>query len=340
MSKDDEKSLRQLSLLSFLLGSGRPVSSLEVRENVEGYATMTDEAFKKRFHDDRQDLDRLGFQIMKMSDPRWEDTEAYFLPKENYALPHLHLGAHEVQALAAALLALQGGFPYEQPLRLAVNALRLAEGRPDCAGQDLRISGIHVGNHYPPEVRSRLAKLDNAITRRKSVEFSYRPAAESQTATRHVNPYGLFLISGHWYVAGWDHQRQAQRMFRVDRISGRVGFLTKKPADFQPPTDYDPADYAARPPWLLGHPAEEATVWIDRRFAWWVDRTYGRFVQRQSADAGGFTYAFPFAAAEPLTAWVLRHRTLVVLRQPEELRAAIRRGLETIIRLHAHGAHT
>lgn len=334
MPKDNEKSLRQLSLLSFLLGSGRPVSSLEVQQNVEGYGTMTDEAFKKRFYDDRQDLGRLSFQILKVSDPRWEDTEAYFLPKENYALPNLHLSAREVQALTAALLALQGGFPYEQPLRLAVNALRLAEGMPNTADQPLRISGIHVGNHFPRGVRAKLARLDDAVTRRKSVEFCYRPAAESQAAPRRVDPYGLFLISGHWYVAGRDHQRQAQRMFRVDRMSGRVTFLTKKPYDFEPPTDYDPADYAARPPWLLGQPVEEARVWIDRRFAWWVDRTYGRFVQRLDADAGGYTYAFPYATAEPLAGWALRHRSLVVLQQPEELRAAIRRGLETVIRLH------
>jgi len=91
---------------------------------------------------------------------------------------------------------------------------------------------------------------------------------------------------------------------------------------------------------LLGPVEGEATAWIDRRFAWWVDRTYGRFVQRESTDAGGYTYTFPFAAAEPLVGWVLRHHTVVVLQQPEELRAAIRQGLQAIIRLHSHGART
>ena len=54
MAKDTEKLIRQLSLISFLMAERRPVSALEIRQDVEGYAQMTsDEAFNRRFYADR-----------------------------------------------------------------------------------------------------------------------------------------------------------------------------------------------------------------------------------------------------------------------------------------------
>ena len=61
MAKDTEKLIRQLSLISFLMAERRPVSALEIRQDVEGYAQMTsDEAFNRRFYADRAELSSLG----------------------------------------------------------------------------------------------------------------------------------------------------------------------------------------------------------------------------------------------------------------------------------------
>lgn len=334
MPKDDEKSLRQLSLLSFLLGSGHPVTASDVQESVEGYGTMTDEAFRKRFHDDRRELTQLGFRITKVSDPFHSDAEAYYLPQESYRLPHLELTARELRALTAALVSLQGGFPYEHPLRLALNTLRLAQGGEQEPASNLNARGIKIGTRLSAELKARLARLDDAIGRRKSVEFDYRPAAESRPAPRRVDPYGLFVIDGHWYVVGRDHERQAQRMYRLDRITGRVSFLSKKPADFEVPADYDPTEYTARPPWLLGRATETADLWVDRRFAWWVERAYGRFTTRVAEGDDAILYSFAYSDPEPLLAWVMRHRSVARLQGPETLRTQLRRALEAIIKQH------
>ncbi len=64
MAKDTEKLIRQLSLISFLMGERRPVSALEIRQDVEGYAQMTsDEAFNRRFYADRAELSSLGIDL-------------------------------------------------------------------------------------------------------------------------------------------------------------------------------------------------------------------------------------------------------------------------------------
>src|SRR5918999_1442119 len=53
MAKDTEKLIRQLSLISFLMAERRPVSALEIKQDVEGYSQMNDEAFARRFYADR-----------------------------------------------------------------------------------------------------------------------------------------------------------------------------------------------------------------------------------------------------------------------------------------------
>ena len=63
MAKDTEKLIRQLSLISFLMAQGRPVSALEIKREVEGYSDMNDDAFARRFYADRAELESLGINL-------------------------------------------------------------------------------------------------------------------------------------------------------------------------------------------------------------------------------------------------------------------------------------
>ena len=65
-SKDADKLIRRLSLVAFLLSrAGRPADAAEIRQRVEGYALMTDDAFKRRFYEDRAELAALGIGIVE-----------------------------------------------------------------------------------------------------------------------------------------------------------------------------------------------------------------------------------------------------------------------------------
>ena len=68
-SKDADKLVRRLSLVALLLSRhGQPVSVAQIRRSVEGYPTMTEEAFKRRFYEDRTELAGLGIQIASDAD--------------------------------------------------------------------------------------------------------------------------------------------------------------------------------------------------------------------------------------------------------------------------------
>src|SRR5207248_10773071 len=79
VAKDTEKLIRQLSLISFLMAERRPVTALEIKQEVEGYAGMNDDAFARRFYADRAELESLGIEL-KVDKP----AEGYY-EAENYS---------------------------------------------------------------------------------------------------------------------------------------------------------------------------------------------------------------------------------------------------------------
>jgi predicted DNA-binding transcriptional regulator YafY len=107
--------------------------------------------------------------------------------------------------------------------------------------------------------------LADAIRRRKRLRIAYRSFAGEATR-RELSPHGLVVHSGRWYLAAFDHTRDAMRTFRVDRM--RRTTVTAAAA-VAPPDGFDAVAYVsqslARAPWpyrvevLLALPLEDAT---------------------------------------------------------------------------------
>ncbi len=133
MAKDTEKLIRQLSLISFLMAERRPVSALEIKQDVEGYSEMNDDAFARRFYADRAELEALGINLKVEKPPEgYFEAELYTLPPENFYLPPIKFSDGELGALQTSLSLLDGRFAYAEPLRLALQ--QLSWGRPSPLG--------------------------------------------------------------------------------------------------------------------------------------------------------------------------------------------------------------
>ena len=219
MAKDTEKLIRQLSLISFLMANGRPVSALEIKREVEGYSSMNDDAFARRFYADRAELDSLGIslQVEKPAEGFFE-AELYALPPENYYLPPIEFTDGELAALRTALGLLDGEFAYAEPLRLALQ--QVSWGRPspleesDSTSIDVKLAPSGGGR----ELSQRLAKIETAISRRKTIEFSYYSMQRDEVSDRKVDPYHLVFRNGQFYLIGHSHERDEVRVFRLSRI--------------------------------------------------------------------------------------------------------------------------
>src|ERR671928_1505740 len=256
MAKDTEKLIRQLSLISFLMAERRPVTALEIKQEVEGYSGMNDDAFARRFYADRAELESLGIEL-KVEKPAegYYEAENYSLPPENFYLPAIEFTDAELAALGTALSLLDGEFAYAEPLRLALQQLSWGRPSPLRAPEQRSIAlGItaSAGGH---ELSQRLAKIETAIFRGKTVLFDYYTMERDETGPRKVDPYHLLYQGGQFYLLGHSHERGALRVFRLSRIRGKVAYATKAEHDFRRPADVDPRAYANRADWQFGEPA-------------------------------------------------------------------------------------
>ncbi|HEU4642698.1 MAG TPA: WYL domain-containing protein [Gemmatimonadaceae bacterium] len=67
-----------------------------------------------------------------------------------------------------------------------------------------------------------LAAIRGALRARRKVRLDYRSASAAEPATRTICPYGLVAARGAWYVVAHCEERDAIRIFRLDRIERAV----------------------------------------------------------------------------------------------------------------------
>jgi len=342
VAKDTEKLIRQLSLISFLMANRRPVSALEIKQEVEGYSSMNEDAFARRFYADRAELESLGIslQVQKPAEGFFE-AELYALPPENYYLPEVKFADQELAALRTALGLLDGEFAYAEPLRLALQ--QVSWGRPsplsgrDAAPIDVKLQPSAGGR----ELSQRLAKIETAISRRKTIEFSYYTMQRDEVADRKVDPYHLVFRDGQFYLIGHSHERGAVRVFRLSRIRGKVSYATKAEHDFTPRQDFDRRDYASRAEWQMGEIEGSAKIFLRERIAWLVERDFGTYgtLRKPVPDDGvgkarGSIYETEYASRRQLVSWVLGWRDNARLLAPADLAAEAAERLDLLRARH------
>jgi proteasome accessory factor C len=336
MAKDTEKLIRQLSLISYLMAERRPVTAQEIRRDVEGYSAMNEDAFARRFYADRSELEalRIYLSVEKPIDGLVEQ-ETYSLAPENFHLPPIEFTDQELAALRTALQLLDGEFAYAEPLRLALQQISWGRPSPLNSPEQHTVALGITGSAGGHELSQRLAKIETAIFRRKTIVFDYYTMERGELGTRRVDPYQLLFQGGQFYLVGHSHERKAIRVFRLSRIRGKVGYATKAEHDFQRPPDFDPRAYANRIDWQFGDPVGTAEVWIGRRVAWQIERHFGRYGEmRPGEEDGDRVFVTPYANARQLIAWVLglgEHARIV---GPPELADELRERVELLTRRH------
>src|SRR3954447_21318152 len=336
MAKDTEKLIRQLSLISFLMAERRPVSALEIKQDVEGYSQMNDEAFARRFYADRAELESLGIQL-KVDKPAegYYEAENYSLPPENFYLPAIEFTSEELGALRTALSLLDGEFAYAEPLRLALQQLSWGRPSPLDAPEERSVALAVTASSGGRDLSQRLSKTETAIFRRKTIVFEYYTIGRDATEKRKVNAYHLLFRGGQFYLIGLSHEREDIRVFRVSRIRGKVGYASKAEHDFSRPEDFDPRMYATRTDWQLGDTVGRARIWLSERIDWLALRHFGHAGDVTDAD-DGVIFETDYANSRQMVSWVLGLGEQARIEGPEELATEWRERLELIIERHAN----
>ena len=335
MAKDTEKLIRQLSLISFLMAERRPITALEIKQEVEGYSGMNDDAFARRFYADRAELESLGIEL-KVEKPAegYYEAENYTLPPENFYLPAIEFTDSELGALRMALTLLDGEFAYAEPLRLALQQLSWGKPSPLNAPEQRSVALAVTAAAGGRELSQRLSKIETAIFRRKTIVFDYYTLGRDAQESRKVDPYHLLFKDGQFYLVGHSHERDDVRVFRLTRIRGKVGYSSKAEHDFAPPENFDPRVYATRTGWQLGDPTGTARIWISDRIDWLVKRHFGHAGTVTAAD-DGIVFETEYANGRQLIAWVLGLGERARILEPSELVAEADERVRLIVERHS-----
>ena len=329
MSHDTDKLIRQLSLVAFLMAERRPLTARDVKTNVEGYSEMSDEAFARRFYSDRAELLQLGVPLHSQRD-EFTGEELYTLRSEHYFLPPLELSDEELAALQTCFYLLEGKFAYAEPLRLALQNLALGRtGFAEAPSQTAQSVEVFDPD-YSPEMSGRLAKLETAISKGRTVRYRYWSISRDDERERTLNPYALLREDRGWYVIGEDVDDRRRKTFRVSRIRGDIRFATRRERDFRIPADFEVDAYRERPPWQIGDEAGEARIEVSPATAWWVERAFGTAGR---LDDGVFVT--PYSSLGQLASWILRQDGRAVPLEPRDLRREVGEGLRRLREAHA-----
>jgi predicted DNA-binding transcriptional regulator YafY len=352
MAKDTEKLIRQLSLISYLMAERRPVTAVEIRRDVEGYSGMNEDAFARRFYADRSELESLRIQLtVERPADGAAEQENYSLRPENFHLPPIAFTDKELAALQTALSLLDGEFAYAEPLRLALQQITWGRPSPLQAPEQRSVAlGItaSAGGH---DLSARLAKVETAIFRNKTIVFDYYTMERDEVGSRRVDPYHLLFQGGQFYLLGHAHERKAIRVFRLSRIRGKVSYATKAEHDFHRPADFDPRGYASRADWQLGEERGIAEMLISERIAWQIERHFGRYGEIRDAEShldggphagasveeGDKVFLTSYSSLRGIVSWVLGLGVHARLLGPDELTSEYQQRLELLEERHGDG---
>ena len=171
---------------------------------------------------------------------------------------------------------------FSKPLRLTpaeglllysgAEALAAAGGNtPALERAKLRLLEV-LGHETLDRVKVNVAALDElvvlreAMESRKRIHIQYQSQSKDEVTERDVDPWALFLSGGRWYLVGWCHKVQDERIFRVDRI--READLLDASAEI--PADVDLSKYESL--YVEGAGDVRVTLEIAPQASWVADQ--------------------------------------------------------------------
>jgi proteasome accessory factor B len=308
---------RLTNLLALLLETPRPLTQVEIAGELEGQYPTSPPTLRAAFERDKAALREIGVPIetVLLGGERAGES-GYRIDRDRYELADLHLEPDEMRAL-----------------QVAFATVRSSSGTSITAGEQAlwklggaQLDGAATVTASVPELPA-LPMLRDAATRRVVVAFTYhgRP--------RDVDPYGLLLRGGFWYVVGRDHGHDEVRTYRVDRIDGGVRISGPDHA-FERPAGFDPREVfpaEAKHFGVVDDARITARVRIAPERAALVEREIGRDRVVARRKNGAIEVVVPASNVAAFGSWVLGLADHAKVLSPKPIREAIVTRLREIV---------
>jgi predicted DNA-binding transcriptional regulator YafY len=326
-----------MNLVSALLASKGTLPFREIAGRVIGYDDGAgDEALEKRFDRDKADLRRLGIPIEYVT-PEETERPGYVIRQERVFQQKVDFTAKERLILAIAGrvgAAATGGGALEEALKGALRKLAV-----DLPGLDplAAVSPITVlrARSGDPRAMDNLAALSQAITTNLPVTFGYRGLHREGAEIRSVDPYGVGLARGAWYFAGYCHDREAIRVFKISRIEGAVR-RTPAGRKFDVPHGFRMDQVIGPEAWDFGDgDPQEVRLSLAPGAAHLGAVPGARELERRRD--GRLVVALDVRRPERLVPWILSQGGQVAVEEPQSLREAVQDEARRLLVAYEHG---
>lgn len=306
----NDRTERLVNLVLCLLSSRRFQTAGRIARTVPGYEhdpedKKAHEAFQRKFERDKAELRRIGIPLQSGNDFLADGEPGYRIARSDFELPQIEFTDAEAAAVAAAARL------WQQPELQSGSAEALLK---------LRAAGIDVESHAAtatvkslPGAEAALSPFFEAIAVRRAVVFDYLGSRDESAQQRRIQPWGCAAWRGRWYVAGLDLDRDAQRCFRLSRISGKVR-LTGPEGAYTIPEDVDVLAFASESESRLM--PVRATVMVRPKRAWGVRRRADQIGPRTPE---GDQVCFSYTETAPTAAWLASFGPDVLVVDPPEL---------------------
>lgn len=308
---------RLTNLLALLLETPEPLSLVEIAGELRDQYPERHAARRAAFERDKSALREIGVPIEQeiVGGGEYAGQTRYWIDRDRYELADLDLDDDEMRALQVALAATRPGSDTAQEALWKLGAGLL---EPSGSGASAPVAAV------VPDLPS-LPELRDAVARRLSVSFAYRGVQ------RNVDPWGLLLRSGFWYLVGFDHLRDAQRTYRIDRIEGHV--VIDPDTTFERPTDFDPSAAFPDDPKLIGaeHDVVEARVRVDAHRAEAAVREIGADRVLRRLPDGAVELGVACSNVPAFRSWLLGYLDAAEVIAPDEIRDHIVAWLEAMV---------
>jgi proteasome accessory factor B len=290
---------RVTNLLTLLLETRVPKTLKQIANELEGMYPDKPVALRGAFERDKALLREIGVPIeTEVLGGDQAGETAYRIDRDRYELRGLQLDDDERHALQMAVATIRSDTGQDGVWKLG--------------GSVLPTSTV-VANVSQHEA---LPALRVASGERRTVEFRYRGVE------RTLDPYGLLLREGFWYVIGHDHGHGEVRTYRVDRIEDEVRVSPE--LRFERPADFDVRAAFPSDAKLLGEADDgvrEADVAVGPPLAAVVRAELGADAERERRDDGTIVFRVPCANREAFRSWVLGLGLHAEVLAPSEVRA-------------------
>jgi predicted DNA-binding transcriptional regulator YafY len=317
---------RLTNLVALLLETTEPVSLVQIAAELAGQYSDGEAARRAAFERDKATLRELGVPIETevVTGGPYAGQTRYWIDRRAYELADLDLLPDEVRAIQVALAMVRSDS---------------SAGSTSRRGAIWKLGGELVDEATPmsatlPDLPE-LPVVRAAVASRSTIAFTYRTSGGAGEV-RTVDPWGILLRDGFWYVLGYDHDRAARRTFRIDRfVGGDRAIEVVGEASHPRPAGFDVRSAFPADPKEIGADVDgpvEARVRVDASRASAVERELGADrVVRRLRD-GSVEVSVPAANRPAFRSWVLGLMDHAVVLGPPAERAAIVAWLSSFVR--------